>query len=233
MFFDGQLVGWKSVEIPGYGMPYQDMLTLHCAAIGMSGSRAAAIVLDEDLYPESFISQEIKLSIAEMRRREGSDGIDVQLSPFLERYGAVTPLFHVINHPMRPALAYMANTILTRLGYTATVPLAGKECLSFPHVPLTKSVTRFLASRGEQRPEWALTDSGRYVLPTATFTPVEYCARVVGQLRSHSREELLAPLKGPHVLPFLQRLAEAVPGIPGIEMWRTAEPRLLAGNRDQ
>jgi hypothetical protein len=105
MFFDGQLVGWKSVNIPGYGMPYQDMLTLHCAALGISSSRTAAIVLDEELYPESFIAQEIKLSVAEMRRREGSDEIDIHFSPFLECYGEVTPLFHVTNHPMYPALA--------------------------------------------------------------------------------------------------------------------------------
>ena len=119
MFFDGQLVGWRSVAIPGYGMPYQDMLVLHCAALGMGTNRIAAIVLDEELYPASFISKEINLSIAEMRRREAGDEIDVLISPFLERYGEFAPLFHVINHPGRPALAYVANAILTRLGYAA------------------------------------------------------------------------------------------------------------------
>jgi hypothetical protein len=222
MFFDGQLVGWRSVAIPGYGMPYQDMLVLHCAALGMGTNRIAAIVLDEELYPASFISKEINLSIAEMRRREAGDEIDILISPFLERYGEFAPLFHVINHPGRPALAYVANAILTRLGYAATVPFTGRECLPFPHVPLPSCVRRFLHARGGGSSEWEIADGEKYHLPTATLTPAEYCARVVSQLRSYPREELLAHLQDGHVKPFLERLADAVPWIPGISMWRAA-----------
>jgi hypothetical protein len=222
LFFDGQLLGWKSVDIPGYGMPYQDMLVLHCAAMGLGANRIAAIVLDEDLYPESFISEEIKLSIAEMRRREASDEIDVRISPFLDRYGDSRPLFHVINHPCRPALAYTANAVLTHLGYAAAIPFTGRECLPFPHVPLPKCVSRFLRARGGDQSEWETADGERYHLPTATLTPAAYCARVVDHLRTKPPEELLARLQQPHVRPFLHRLAHAVPGIPGIGIWRAA-----------
>ena len=212
LFFDGQLVGWKSVSFPGYGMPYQDMLVLHCAALGLGANRISAIVLDEELYPELFISEEIRLSIAEMRRREASDEIDVRISPFLERYGDVRPLFHVINHPCRPALAYMANAILSFLGYAAAIPSTGRECLPFPHVPLTKCVSRFLRARGGDQSEWDIEDGERYHLPAATLTPAEYCARVVEHLRAKPREELIAGLQEPHVKPFLRRLAQTVPG---------------------
>jgi hypothetical protein len=116
----------------------------------------------------------------------------------------------------------MTNAILAHLGYAATVPLTGTEYLPFPHIPLSKPVNRFLARRADQAPEWAIPYNGKYILPTATFTPLEYCARVVAHLRSYPREELLACLKQPHVLPFLQRLAEFIPGIPGIEVWRAA-----------
>jgi hypothetical protein len=44
----------------------------------------------------------------------------------------------------------------------------------------------------------------------------------VAHLRSFPREELMARLREPHVLPFLQRLANAAPGIPGIDLWRKA-----------
>jgi Polysaccharide biosynthesis enzyme WcbI len=188
----------------------------------LGANRISAIVLDEDLYPESFISEEIRLSIAEMRRREASDEIDVRISPFLDRYGDSRPLFPVITHPCRPALAYMANAILTHLGYAAAVPFSGRECLPYPHVPLPKCVSRFLRTRGGNRSEWDIADGERYHLPTATLTPVEYCARVVDYLRSKPPEQLLAELQKPHVRPFLQRLAHRVPGIPGIERWRAA-----------
>ena len=223
LFFDGQLVGWRSVAIPGYGMPYQDMLVLHCAAMGMAADRITTIVLDQELYPDSFISSEIKLSIEEMRRREAGDGIDIQFSPFLERYGYRAPLFHVINHPCRPSLAYVANETLAHLGYPATVPFAGPECLRYPHVPLTACVRRFLRARAGGPSEWEIDDGERYHLPTkALLTPAEYCMRVVNHLRPHRREELLQQLQDGHVRPFLERLADKVPGIPGIGMWRAA-----------
>ena len=223
MFFDGQLIGWRSVAIPGYGMPYQDMLVLHCAALGMAANRITAIVLDRELYSEAFISDEIKLSIAEMRRRETGDGIDISFSPFLERHGEVAPLFHVINHPCRPALAYVANQTLAHLGYSAAVPFVGPEYLPYPHVPLNTCVRDFIRARAAGPSEWEIADGEKYHLPTKTLlTPAEYCARVVNHLRSYPREELLARLQDAHVRPFLQRLAHNVPGIPGIDMWRAA-----------
>lgn len=218
LFFTGQLVGWNSVEVSGFGMPYHDLLTLHCAALGMGAERVAGIILDPELYPESLIADEIRISIEEMRRRESGDGIDVHLSPFLARYGELTPLFHIINHPGRPVLAYITNSILSRLGFAATVPFTGPECIPIPHVPLHASVRRFLEARGG-KPEWPYEDDERFHLPTDKFTPGEYCGRVIAHLRSFPREELMKALGEPHVRPFMRRLAAAIPTIPEIDMW--------------
>jgi hypothetical protein len=218
LFFDGQLVGWRSIGIPGYGMAYQDMLVLHCAALGMSANRISAIALAEDLYPPSFIEEEINSSIAEMQRRE-SAGTNIQVSPFLRRYGHNTPLFHVINHPCRPALAYIANAILIYLGYSAGISCTGPECLPYPHVPLHASVLRYLLESGGGMDAWEVPESTSYHLSTARLSPVEYCARVVSHLGAYPRKKLTACLHDAHVKPFLRRLAKAVPSIPEIEMW--------------
>jgi len=221
MFFDGQLVGWRSVAFPGFGMPYLDMLVLHCAALGMSAERTAAIVLDDDLYSDPFIAQEISLSIAEMRRREIADDIDIPLSPFLDQFGTTTPLFHVTNHPYRQAIAYITNAILAYLGLSGKVPMTGDECLRFPHVPLAGSVRRFLRKNGGGDPAWEVPEPDKYLLPDGHRYPcVEYCDLVVTHLRSYQRKELLDALRQPHVRPFLQRLADTVPTIPGIELHR-------------
>ncbi len=222
MFFNGQLVGWRSVSIPGYTIPYQDVLVLHCAALGISATRIISIIANEDVYPDAFIEQEIGLSIDELKRREALDGIDVLLSPFLEEYGRTTRLFHVINHPYRQALVYIANGVLGRLGYGQTVPYLGADCIRLPHVPLSASVQRFLRKNHRGDDSWEIADAHKFHLPKGVLTRAEYVLRVVDHLRTFPRESLMACLQAPHVLPFLQRLAIAAPAIPRIEMWRKA-----------
>jgi hypothetical protein len=220
MHFEGQLVGWRSVAVMGYGMPYHDMLLFHLATIGLSPERATSLLLDEDLYSEAFISQEITLAVAEMRRREAADQIDVRLSPFLDEYGRQTQLFHIINHPGRPALAYMANAVLRHLGYAANVPNSGRRYLLYPHVPLSPSVARFLRRQNARPAGWQVEDAERFHLPKMTLNRAEYYARAVADLKRYPTEELMACLGGHHVKPFFERLAAANPTLPGIDKWR-------------
>ena len=44
MFFEGQLVSCRSVNVPGYGMDYHDMLLFHFAAIGLREDRISALL---------------------------------------------------------------------------------------------------------------------------------------------------------------------------------------------
>jgi hypothetical protein len=220
MHFEGQLVGWRSVSIPGYGMPYHDMLLFHLAAMGLSTTRIAAILLDNDLYSDPFIAQEIALSVSVAQRREAVDLIDVPISPFLEEYGQRTQLFHIINHPCRPALAFVANAVLRRLGYNSKVATSGRGYLPFPKVPLSPSVNLFLRRRNTHPKGWPTQDEERFHLPKAILTREEYYTRAVDDLKRFTPAELTACLKDHRSHAFLSRVATANPNLPDMHMYK-------------
>lgn len=224
MFFDGQLVACRSTKIPAYGMPYQDALFIHLVAANRSLEEITKLLSADDLYPESFIDHEIARSIAEMERRERVDGIDLPISPFLATYGRSTQIFHVINHPYRPALAYVANEALRYLGYPAHIPLAGEELLRFPHIPLPPSVARLMHTREPKPANWEIGDKELYHLPAEKLTRAEYYAKLYAHLKRYSWGELTDCLQVPHVRRFLQDAAEAMPFLPNIDMWREGRP---------
>jgi len=218
MHFDGQLAGWRSVPITGYGMPYHDMLLFHLTTTELSAEQIVALLLDENLYSETFVLQEIALAIAEMRRREAAHKIDVPLSPFLDEHGRQTQLFHIINHPCRPALAYITNGALGHLGYPGNVPSDGRRYLPFPRVPLAPAVARHVQKLHPAG--WQAEDREQFHLIKETLTRAEYYLRAVTTLRQQPSENVMACLKSAHAVPFLARLATAHPELPGIAMWQ-------------
>lgn len=228
MFFDGQLVGCRSIAIPAYGMPYHDTLLAHLVVAGVTVPDIINVLLDTHLYTDEFIEREIDLSVSEMRRREGQDGIDVPISPFLEEYGRSTQIFHVINHPCRPALAYVANQILAFLGYSPGVPAVGEDLIRFPHIPVPPSVERFISTHGRQIPEWQVEDGQTYHLPDERLSRPDYIRRAVHHLGNYTKAELEIYLQETHTRSFLHRLAIAVPGLPGIDRWADAGSRSAA-----
>ncbi len=221
MYFDGQLVGLRSVGIPGYGMDYHDALLFHFAAVGLEMSKINDIFNDSHLYSDNFIEQEIMLSIKELKRREIADRVDVPLSPFVEEYAPQTQLFHVINHPCRPALAYIASHILRYLGYPGTVPPDVQEYLILPHVPLSHSVIRFITNRGQHPAGWPTEDSENYRIPSGVFSRPDYLALAVSHLRTYPTSQLMTHLQDHRMKTFLSRLAKSNPSLPEIGMWGT------------
>ena len=219
MFFDGQLVGCRSIKFPAYGMPYHDSLLVHLAVMGVGLQEITRILLDEDLYSDEFLRGEIARSIEEARRREHVDQIDVPMAPFLEEFGSSIQIFHVINHPCRPALANVANQILATLGYPANVHAVGQELIPFPHIPLIPSVERFMATGGRGPGEWRISDGERYHLPSETLSRAEYFDRACEHLRQFSEAEILACLNEPHTKSFLERVAVSNPYVPYIKSW--------------
>lgn len=208
MYFGGQLVGWTSLAIPGYGMPYVDPVLIKMVLAGLSVEQITDAMLSPHLYDGTFIDQEIEASIAEIGRRENADGVDAPLSPFLQEYGRSAQLFHVINHPCRPALAYVANEILTHLGYAKAVPDVGEDYIRFPHVPCSPSVARFLDA---DIPAWSVPDGNRFHLPDKAMEPREYILRAVFHLRGFDPDVLRGCLNDHRAKPFLDRAEDASP----------------------
>jgi Polysaccharide biosynthesis enzyme WcbI len=220
MFFDGQLIGCRSIKVPAYGMDYHDALLLHLFAAEIEQARLHEILLSEDLYSWDFIQREMDLSLSEMRRREAADGVDVPLSPFVEKYYLTMQLFHVINHPCRPALAYVANEICAHLGYSGGISAAGKECLPFPHVPFHPSVARFIRHQEGKPTGWDFGDLDLYHLPSERLAPADYLSKAIEHLNKYAKNDLRDYLKErPHVRSFLERVAVSMPSLPGIKIW--------------
>lgn len=221
MFFDGQLVGCRSLRIPAYGMPYHDVMFVHMIANGTTLKEVTKVLSAEDLYPEKFILQEIQLSIDEMLFREIDEEIDVPLSPFLQDYACHSQIFHVINHPMRLALAQTANQILRHLGCSSDVSATGREYLSFPSIPVCPSVRRLFVGEPALPLGWAVGDQLRYHVPNMEPIDVlDYQERAAAHLREFGTDVLLDVLADEHVRPFLARAAEAGIDVPGIGQWQ-------------
>lgn len=206
MYFSGQLLGWTSLSIPGYGMPYHDSMLLKMALSDSTLEEITKALLSPELYDEDLIAEEIERSIAEIERREQEDGVDVALSPFIRRFVMCGPLFHVINHPCRPALAHVANKVLAHLGYTRPVPELGEDHLKYPHVPGSPSVAKFLAQRGKDIPAWHIEDGERYQLPGESICRENYIAKAVKHLRGHEPEVLQSCIRDHRAQSFLHRV---------------------------
>ncbi len=207
MYFGGQLTGWTSLAIPGYGMPYVDPVLIKMVLAGLTVEQITDVLLAPDLYDDAFIGQEIEASIAEIRRRESADGTDVRFSPFLEEYGRSTQIFHVINHPCRPALAYMANEILTHIGYDRAVPEVGEDHIKYPHVPCAPAVIRFFAR--STRAIHTRSYDDRFHFPNENLSRRQYIHRSVTHFRSRSRTDLEICVGDSRAKPFLDRATEA------------------------
>jgi hypothetical protein len=70
LHFNGQLVSWRSVGFPGYGMDYHDMTLFQLAATELDVDSIVEILMDEALYPPDFVANEIEIALAEAWTRK-------------------------------------------------------------------------------------------------------------------------------------------------------------------
>ena len=209
--FEGQLVGWRTLPFPGYGMPYHDSLLVALAASGLPAGAIVDLALSPRLFPYQFITDEIEISIREAERREREDDIDVVISPFLRDYGEMSPLFHIINHPIRPVLAHMTASIMAALGYRVKIPAGGSPCIPLPHVPCHPSVLRMFDQAGVAPADWSPLDREFYHIPGRKLTRMEYTQQSLAAFLEIGETGLLSGLRNAHVLPFLRRVRDGVP----------------------
>jgi hypothetical protein len=203
LHFDGQLVSWRSVGFPGHGMDYHDMTLFQLAASELDAEAVVDILMDEALYPETFVAREIEIALAETQRREREDGVDAKAADYIAERVRAEPLFHVINHPARSLLAHVANSALGCLGQPRRVASEGEDLLPIPHVPLAPSVARALG----------LDVDAHFLLPGERLTRPDYYRRAVQAVRALPGARRAEGLRHPAALPFLNRLAQAVPGL--------------------
>ena len=221
MYFGGQLVGWTSLGIPGFEMEYHDILLIRLVSDGLSTDCIEELLLSESLYSGAFLEQEVALAVAEISRREQADAVDVPFSPFLEQFGLDMPLFHVVNHPCRPALAYMANEILAHVGYPKRIPALGEDHLQFPHIPCAPSVAQYFVKRNCLVAEWRVPDDQLYHFPKEKLERAEYIARAAAHFRTVPADVLRDCLEDHRAKPFIDKIRD----LPALkELPRRARP---------
>ena len=179
------------------------------------------LLLSESLYSGAFLEQEVALAVAEISRREQADAVDVPFSPFLEQFGLDMPLFHVVNHPCRPALAYMANEILAHVGYPKRIPALGEDHLQFPHIPCAPSVAQYFVKRNCLVAEWRVPDDQLYHFPKEKLERAEYIARAAAHFRTVPADVLRDCLEDHRAQPFIDKIRD----LPALkELPRRARP---------
>lgn len=71
--------------------------------------------LSPDFFPLDFSQKCVKASIFELRKREGEQKIDIQMSDYIENNYRNERLFHVLNHPTQRLLCKMSQEIINYL----------------------------------------------------------------------------------------------------------------------
>jgi hypothetical protein len=120
-----------------------NLLVAHMIGTGCTPEETVRIMLSDELLSHAEIESEVDASLAETKRREIDDTIDVPISPFLDQNCRTRALFHIQNHPFRETTAFVANSVLERLGYPQRVKVDGHDYQKDTHIPTLPSIMRY------------------------------------------------------------------------------------------
>lgn len=211
MYFGGQLIGYTSLALPSFGMEYHDVLLLEMVSDRIDLGQIQHVLSQDTLFPENFIEAEISFAIEAIVRRERNESIDIELSRFLTNFGYERQLFHTNNHPCRPALAFIANEVLGRLGYPQTVASSGPDFLQFPHIPCSPSVEQYFKKRGSTNHIEEPVTGASFRFPKESMDRAVFVERAFQFLSQYSDEELRIGTAEDRSKAILERLRSAVP----------------------
>ncbi|MFC6635527.1 WcbI family polysaccharide biosynthesis putative acetyltransferase [Microbulbifer taiwanensis] len=87
----------------------------------------------------------LKETLAELRRREQEQGLDIGVTDFVEQNFTRERLFYTYNHPANAVLYEVVRQFLDKLGYSeAEVPRIEKELLRYDYFPIAPAVRQYL-----------------------------------------------------------------------------------------
>jgi len=193
----------------------------HLAIIGMKTDSAVGLLLSANLFDDETIRIEIDLQLAEVNRRETSDGIDASVADIITSQAVWFQLFHIVNHPARALCAHLMNRMLQRLEVRQQIAISGTDYMDNPHLPMCPAIARYCSVSGPEPPDWLPRE--RHVLMPNRY-PAEvpdYLAEMMQQLGRHTPAEIKAAIDADwRSSEFLGRLAKSGAAIPEIEIWR-------------
>lgn len=219
MHFEGQIIGTRSLSISGFEMPYTDVLMLHLIYSGIGTNEIKDIMLSEKTYDDTFINYEATRSLKEIYRREESDKIDVRIGSFVEAHLSLDQMFHVINHPRRFLLCYVANALLRIIGSDKVVKNIGQDYLWFPHIPCLPAIRRKLRRFGSAERLAVGENLSYYRLRTSRPQATNYIEKSCTHFLRYQSQHIHDALSKPTSLTYLSDLARLLPDIPNIGIW--------------
>ena len=187
----------------------------------MAPDRAVDLLLSADLFDDETIRTEIDLQLAEMNRRETSDGIDASVADIITSQAVWLQLFHIVNHPARALCAYLINRMLQRLELRQRIG-SPAPITWISDLPMCPAIARFCSANGPEPPEW-LPREPRVLMPNRYPAEVaDYLAEMMQQLGRHTPAEIKAAIDADwRSSEFLGRLAKSgAVRHPEIEIWR-------------
>lgn len=132
---------------------YHDFNILSGFYQGQSVDDVVSSIYDNYFYGNSYIKNNLDLTITEMSKREAS--LDIKLSQFIiDNYKKIN-LFNTINQPHFPIIGYLVNNILEELGFSKQYTqkqLLNNNTLGYQnYFPIYPSVSKILNLQFENK----------------------------------------------------------------------------------
>jgi hypothetical protein len=146
MFFNGLQAAYDYMvgHFPGHRSDYHNAHSIDMFLNGYNWHDIAAVQLSPEFYNRDFVFSWIDAALADLKRREIDHQTTIRFSPFLEERCWTEVTMNTVNHPRRPALAYMVREIFQILGLHGTVRDEGEECIPTPVYPPLPTVLHHL-----------------------------------------------------------------------------------------
>ena len=122
-----------------------DYILAYACAIGVDEDACHALLNREDLYSRQLSEELADQSLKQLEERERKDGLDITIADHIRKEYRKRRLFTQFNHPTRPLLKYLADSMLKKLGFgDDTISAEGRTYLAAIKVPIYRSTYRNL-----------------------------------------------------------------------------------------
>ncbi len=113
MFFNGLQSAYDYMvgHFSGHRSDYHNAHSIDMFLTGYNWHDIAAVQLSPEFYNRDLVFSWIDAALADLKRREIDHQTTIRFSPFLEERCWTEVTVNTVNHPRRPALAYMVREI--------------------------------------------------------------------------------------------------------------------------
>ena len=160
LFFNAYFPDFHEVAVEGYGEirtsfigGYHDMNIMYGFVKGLTVDRLLKVYLESNFYDNEFCQGNLSKAFEGLRERETTNGVDVPISAFIEKYYKIVKLFNCQNHPKPILLQFVINNILSILKFDNSV-VATKTIMDGIEYPVHPNIYKNLGLKFDNRTEF-------------------------------------------------------------------------------